>query len=673
MRRQGRYFILFLLFCVLSSSAHGQDDESTWNFSLDSVIVKGYLNRSPLKSRGDGLTLWDMSSMSLLPQILGNADPMHYAQMLPGIQTNNEYRSGINIEGCDNQHNAILIDGVPIYNVNHLLGFFSTFISSHFSSMSIAKGLVSTGSPNRLGGQMEMLHSTEIPDSTSGKISLGLISSQGSLCLSVNPKTSLTVSARGSYANLLYSKWLEADGQQVNYSFYDANVSLVHNPNDNNTLLLDFYCGSDDAGFSEKYYLADMKARWGNTMGAAHWMYDKGELSLKTTAYMTSYRNRFSLEMQDMVFRLPSSITDWGLTCDASWKGWNTGVETTWHNIHPQSLEHQGDYNVTDGHTPSMHPFEMSLHGNYGCSFTEHVRLSGGVRGSLFQTGRKTYWALDPSIRLLYDNHMMQFAATYAHRHQYLFQTGFSDSGLPTEFMISASEDFKPQSAHELSASGSSYLFQRRYRLSLDLFYRRLYHQLGYKGSILDYVNSVYDINNSLMHGKGESYGFSLMLNKCTGSLTGWLSYTYTHARRSFDETGRRKSYRANHERPHEINAVATYVFGKHWSMGGTLVYASGTPFTAAESLNFLNNNVIIRYGDYHAARLHPYIRVDLSANYSWGGKGEHGINFSVYNVTNRSNELFYYLRTRDDGSFVYRPVTFVMNMLPSLSYCYQF
>ena len=32
---------------------------------------------------------------------------MHYAQMLPGIQTNNEMKSGINIQGCDNSHNML--------------------------------------------------------------------------------------------------------------------------------------------------------------------------------------------------------------------------------------------------------------------------------------------------------------------------------------------------------------------------------------------------------------------------------------------------------------------------------------------------------------------------------------------------------------------------------------
>lgn len=673
MRRNGQYYILSIILCALSSSLYAQEDGSAWGISLDSIMVKGYRYRSPVKTDAQGVTLWDLNNISQLPQIFGNADPIHYAQMLPGIQTNSEYRSGINIEGCDNQHNAIFIEGVNVYNINHLLGFFSTFNSSHFPSMSIAKGLVSARSPNRLGGHLEMLHSAEIPDSTNGIISFGLISSQGTLRLPVNSKTSLAASLRSSYINLLYSKWLKAEGQQINYSFYDANVTLVHHLDHNNTFLVDFYHGRDNASFSEGHYLADMNARWGNTMGAAHWMYDKGDFRLKSTAFITSYNNKFSLEMQDMAFRLPSAITDFGLKTSVIWKGWTIGGETTWHHINPQSVEHQGIVNVTDGHAEPMHSHEASLYGNYEYPFSDQVMLTGGIRGSIFKNRDATYWAIDPSVRLFYDNQTLQFSATYAIRHQFLFQTGFSDSGLPTEFWVSATELLKPQYAHELSASGSAYLLNRKYRVTLDLFYRRLFHQLGYKGSVLDYVNSEYDFNNSIMHGKGENYGFSLMLNKCSGRLTGWLSYTYTHARRSFEETGRRKSCPASHERPHEINAVATYSLGKHWSFGGIVVYASGTPFTAAESLFLLNRNLVIKYGEYNAARLHPYIRLDLSANYKWGGKAKHGVNLSLYNVTCHDNELFYYLRTRDDGSFGYRPVTFVLKMLPSLSYYYKF
>ena len=675
MRSNSEISLLTFLLSALPSSAFAQEDERAESFLLDSVTVKAERYTSPVRTTVERGIVWDVADMRLLPQILGNADPIHYAQTLPGIQTNSEYRSGINLEGCDNQHNQLSVNGVPLYNVNHLLGFFSSFNVSHFLSMTLIKGVTSADSPNRLGGRLDMSVNTVITDTVSGNISMGLIASQGTVRMPLSKNTGMSVSLRKSYINLLYGKWLKADEQQLKYAFYDANFSLVHRLDRENRILLDYYGGNDSGGFFEDHYLADIKATWGNQMGALHWLHEKGSTKSTTTAYLTAYRNKLTIGLPDMTFRLPSGITDFGLNHALKWKQLKTGFETIWHNIRPQELSYQGSFNMTDGTRQRMKSLEASIYVDYEIPLSENVKVEGGLRGSCLNWRHLSYGAVDPSLCVAYDNRKMGVVLAYATRHQYLFQAGFSDFGLPTEFWITAGENFKPQYGHQLILSANSQLFNGKFRLSADLFYRRLYRQLAYKGSILDFVNTVYDIKQSMMHGHGRNYGFSLMLNKCTGALTGWVSYTFINARRSFDEAERKKYYPASHERPHEINMVVNYNLGKHWAMGATAVYASGTPFTPAESIFLLNNNLIIKYGEFNSARLHPYIRMDFSANYKWNNKGgrEHGINLSVYNLAGRDNELFYYLQTRDSGTFVYRPVTFVMNMLPSVSYYYKF
>ena len=650
-----------------------QEDESVWDIRLDSLTVKGHRYTSPLKTKTDGTLVWNMQQMDDLPKLLGNADPIHYAQMLPAVQTNSEYRGGINIEGCDNQHTLVSIGGVPIYNVNHLLGFFSTFNASHYPSMSIARNAVSASSANRLGGQLDMALPADVPDTVSGTLALGLIASQGTLRWPVNDRTALVVSLRCSYINLLYSQWMKADDQQVRYSFYDVNATLTHRLNERNTFLLDFYKGNDTGGFGDEHYLADMKARWGNTMGAAHWLHE-GKQQAKTTLYFTSYQNRFSLTMQGMQFALPSGIRDVGLKSDVTWNRLRTGIETIYHDIQPQAFEHSGTFNISDGTVDNVQAFEASLFADYSLPLMTDVTLVGGLRGSLLARKYHADYAIDPLLRLSYDDKTMQLAASYALKHQYMFQLGFSDIGLPTEFWTSAPDNHQPQYAHEFSVSGSRMLFNRRFKVSVDLFYKKLYHQLEYHGSIFDYVNMAYDLNRSMVHGNGQNYGISLMVNKCSGKLTGWISYTNTHARRSFDDLEPRRSYAANHERIHELNTVATYTHNRHWSFGATLVYASGTPFTPVEAMYVLNNNILMAYGEHNAARLRPYMRMDVSANYKWASKGmEHGVNLSCYNVTSRENELFYRLRTYRDGAFAYRPVSFVVRILPSVNYFCKF
>ena len=64
-----------------------------WNLSLDTVVVRGNTYSRAVRNRADGSFVWDMQMMDYLPKILGNADPLHYAQMLPGRLTEDQYKN----------------------------------------------------------------------------------------------------------------------------------------------------------------------------------------------------------------------------------------------------------------------------------------------------------------------------------------------------------------------------------------------------------------------------------------------------------------------------------------------------------------------------------------------------------------------------------------------------
>ena len=381
------------------------------------------------------------------------------------------------------------------------------------------------------------------------------------------------------------------------------------------------------------------------------------------------------MALQDARFQLPSSITDAGYHGLITWKRLSAGIDAIWHHIQPQELETTGTFNLSPGTYPSVNSAECAAFAYYTQPLSGKTALHGGVKFSLYHQREATYQAADPSVSLTYNDDIIQAAASYSLKHQYLFQTGFSNIGLPSEFWLSCSDKRRPQYVHDLSLYASAYFLDRMYRLSADVFFKQLYHQIEYNGSVLDYLNSAYDIESQLLYGDGRNYGFSLMLNKCAGKLTGWLSYTYTHAHRTFSQISASKSFPANHERPHELNAVAICSPNAHWSFGATFVYASGSPFTAPAYIALINGNLLMKYGEHNANRLKPYSRLDLSVNYKWSSRWlrEQGVNLSLYNATAHSNELFYYIKNRDDGSFAYHPVKFMIDVLPSVSYFCKF
>ena len=62
-----------------------------------------------------------------LPAIGGEVDLLKVLQLLPGVQSGGEGTSGLYVRGGSPDQNLMLLDGVPLYSVNHLFGFFSVF------------------------------------------------------------------------------------------------------------------------------------------------------------------------------------------------------------------------------------------------------------------------------------------------------------------------------------------------------------------------------------------------------------------------------------------------------------------------------------------------------------------------------------------------------------------
>lgn len=663
------------LLCIFSLfGLHAQNNEDIQTIFLDTMIVSGAKHTSFVTNKSGGTYTLDMKGISYLPQVFGNADPIHYVQMLPGIQTNAEYESGIRIQGCENSHNIISVEGVPIYNANHLLGFFSTFNAQHYKSLNLRKNNTVISTSNRLGGELEMTLPKEHPDTINGEISVGMISSQGTLRTPLGKNLSLNVSLRGSYINLLYDKWINEDDSHTRYSFYDANVTLDNTINSSNTILFDFYVGQDNGRFDQESYQANTKDVWSNMMGALHWMYDGEKLKLKNTLYRTSYNNDFRMDLPQTQYSIQSGIVDYGYKGLLTLDRWMVGAEAIYHHIKPQAFSQIDSHN--DKLAASVHKsLEGTIFGNYQHPLTSSLTAEVGTRLSMFSVSSTQYFAVDPSAKLQWDVNDITFHIDYSLKHQYLFQTGFSSMGLPTEFWISADTDHRPQYSHGMTASVSLPLLQNRFRISADVFYKRLYNQVEYVGNILDLANSVSDYSRFLTTGNGENYGFSIVLNKNTGKLTGWINYTYTHARRKFVEMNPLHSYSASHERPHEIDAVLSYSPFRHWNFGASFVYASGTPYTPYETVFLFNHNLLYTHGEYNSGRLSPYCRLDLSADFKWRSRlvKENGINLSLYNTTCRKNELYYRLKTNANGNFAFMPVSFVVKILPSLSYYCKF
>lgn len=684
-----RVFCIFIyvVFGILKGVSAEMTDTLN-HYGLQDVEIRGKRLRSQLREI-EGTSIISMSLMDEMPHILGNADPLHYAQLLPGVQTNSEYDAGLHIQGCDNSHNYVSLGGAPVYNAAHLLGFFSIFNAGHFTEMSLQKSPVSASFPNRLGGRVDMLTPTWLAaeDSLSvgavhGELSVGPMSSQGTLRLPVGKRSLLLLSARAAYLNLLYSKWLEVDGDEVKYDFSDYNLSYITQLDDANVLKFEGYWGYDNMKIGQASHGLQGKLKWNNTMAALHWYSRskdgleerKKDWSMEQMVYYSRYANRLNVNEYSFQVGMRSFIFDLGYKGNFSCGRWSVGAEVIRHQLLPQDVGITG--NLANYQTDAQHQqaTETSAYLQYCLPLGEKLLMEMGARVSGYHC-QKSFYRVMPHLKFNYDlSQSAKLNLNLGIRNQYLFQTGFSSAGLPTEFWFAADQNHRPQYAYHAALQGEFWFAEKEYRLSVETYYKWLMNQIENNSNMFDILFSSYSFDGSLLHGKGYNYGLNLLLEKRRGKLTGWLSGSLGRAMRKFVGEQYQGWYPAGHERIYELNAVVTYRINRRVSLGTTYVLASGTPYTKVNYAYLMSGNLVTEYGPHNGGRVKPYRRLDLSVSYDFATKGSvrSGINFSLYNVTMHGNDLFYRIKVYDNH-VRYNGFKFLMPIMPSINYYCKF
>jgi len=91
--------------------------------SLDEVVISAEKTKSAVQSTQMSMTELNARTIKGLPVMFGEVDVLKALQLLPGVKGGNEGTSGIYVRGGGPDQNLILLDGVPVYNANHLFGF----------------------------------------------------------------------------------------------------------------------------------------------------------------------------------------------------------------------------------------------------------------------------------------------------------------------------------------------------------------------------------------------------------------------------------------------------------------------------------------------------------------------------------------------------------------------
>lgn len=667
-----RIFLSLLSLCAISLYAQS---DSLSTRSIDELVVEEV--RQPLvRYNMLGKTYWSIETMKAMPM----SDPLRNIQLLPGVHANSENTGGVFVQGCDNSHNYTTINGTPVYYPMHLLGFFSTFNSSYFKDLTFNKSMRLV-TANRLGAEVGMETADTIPDKLGVDVDLGMMTAQGMVSMPLGSKLSLSVAGRYSDVNAIYDGMMNMllENQRIAYRFYDINMGVLYKPTERDDVSIEYFEGSDYANLDIFTYMINSRLHWGNRNASLRWSHQGDRLMLNHAVYYTAYRSVFDMLQTDSRICLPASIQTLGAKSEQRYMAdyclLTYGGEVMRHVIAPQAPQITGSYATTNMPRQVQEATEGAVYMQADIMLNHAVELVGGLRLSGFYNTR---WQMvgDPRLTLRYHpSSLTTWQLTAGSYTQYLHQVGFSSNGLPTEFWISSDNGVAPQYARKVSLALQQELVDRRYRISVETYFARLCNQVEYKGNALGLITEEYDLNENLVVGNGYNYGVDLMLQKNVGHLTGWVSYSWARAPRSFVQNHERVAYPSVHNREHDLNVVLNWKLDDRWNLSATYIYATGTPYTEVKHAYILGENAIVSYEKHNSSRYPALTRLDLALNYQLPRVGEmsHSVKLAVYNATFAKNPISYnYNNFR--GNIVYkRPVCLFSTAVPSVSYLVQF
>ncbi|MBQ3881519.1 MAG: TonB-dependent receptor [Bacteroidales bacterium] len=614
-------------------------DPETLLDTLAASRITSYIDRD-LNTTQTGLTRIDAKAFNRGFALLSAPDVIKTLQLLPGVAAGTELMSSLYVHGGDGSDNLFLLDGVPVYQVSHLLGLYSAFNTDAVESLDFYK----SGFPARFGGRtssvVDMATKQGSFDNYSGSFSIGLINAQmqygGPI---VKGKTSFNIALRHSWLDTIswpVLKFVVSEDDEKykgRYALYDMNLNLTHKFSDRSVLSFNFYDGKDilkfateslseeemrpSSSYDYKHFSSskmDGGLKWGNLLGSLSWKVDfSPELSMKLSAYHTGTMglvhygyNDYSrntriyhdgsradeTEESTGTFKTTnrSRIRDYAVKADfdifpSRMHHLRTGASYQYHAYRPErstvtsfSATGERDTTINDGYLFKYNAHELSAYAEDEMTLTKRLRVNAGLRYTLYAMSGKGYNRLEPRLAMKYQfSDFGSFKLSYTHMNQFVHQVTTFYAELPTSLWMPSTRQVHPM--HSSQISGGIYTdLPGGFHIDLEGWYKKMDHLLEYSGKTTLYP-PVDSWERAFSEGEGRSYGLEASVSYTKGKMEASAGYTLSWTYRKFDDFAL-GWYPDRNDNRHKLNLTLTYRPTKKIELYAGWLFHSGSRVT---------------------------------------------------------------------------------------------
>mgnify|MGYP000101875819 CR=1 FL=1 len=581
---------------------------------------------------------------------LGEPDPVHIAQMVPGVTAaTSALFSQIYVRGGNFDETLIALDNIPIYNPYHFSGIFGAINSDIVYDETLYLSNYPVNFGEHLSGILSLNTKNDIASFYKGSASLGLVSSKAYL---EGPfgKGKFIIAGKKTYIDMIAKAFVQEDP----YYFYDLFAKLSLPISEKNTLnFSSFYSRDYYNPFFKKSIDEYEPIRWGNKIYNAVWKHTNENFTIAGNLYYTNaslggngrnYSIFYEKNLNDVLqsLSITNSITEYGAKAEAT-------VQLSHHSIlvgiesKKQILDYNWDIHwesFSDGESlflPKPSSFfdyaddtffyntKTQLHTFYIADEIqprEDVSLIVGARTSYLQSLDRTLFS--PFLKAHYHySPELSFYAGFGTYFQHLFvlkedRDGYGIFAPYTIYFLAKNKKELGISEHYLAA------LQWNPNNDISLLVE------GYFKNRKNIASTYNIINNKYRFEDGYSTGIDMTLKKYEGMFQGWISYSLA---RTIKDNGN-YLYFAHYDRTHTFKMYGTVQIADFLTFNSFWTYSSGVPYTGTlgkfvkeEEVFFWWDSVHTQYswqsikGQKNFSRVFPYHRWDIgvTGNFIWG------------------------------------------------------
>jgi ferric enterobactin receptor len=140
---------------------------------------------------------------------LANRNLFHGLVLTPGVDSSLESTSGLGIRGGTPDQSLVTLDGITLYNVDHLFGYVSALIPESVRRADLSEATVAAADGGRLSGVVRLTGQSAASTRATGFVGGSLMDYGAFASVPFGGRGGLTVSARRSYPSALFKKTLD--------------------------------------------------------------------------------------------------------------------------------------------------------------------------------------------------------------------------------------------------------------------------------------------------------------------------------------------------------------------------------------------------------------------------------------------------------------------------------